>query len=91
MSILTTGTCLTGSTSTHWFAGCILIGEPKEMRVYYGKDNPIAELKATDLVDASDAELAEIAMEQYKAIYKTHPLDKAVQRQELRVILEATK
>lgn len=72
-------------------AGCILIGEPKEMQVYYGKDNPIALLKATDIIDASDAELAEIAMEQYRAIYKIHPLDKAVQRSELQLVLEAAK
>ena len=72
-------------------AGCILIGEKKELAVYYGKDNPIIELKATDLIDLSDTELAEVAMEQYRAIYKMHPLDKAVQRHELQLILEAAK
>ena len=77
-------------------AGCILIGEPKEMQVYYGKNNPIALLRATDLLDApdgglTDADLADIAMEQYKAIYKTHPLDKAVQRHELQLVLGAAK
>lgn len=72
-------------------AGCILIGEPKEMFVYYGKDNPIATLKASELIAAPDEVLAEIAMEQYKAIYKTHPLDKEVQRSEINAILEAAK
>ena len=72
-------------------AGCILIGEKKELAVYYGKDNPIIELKATDLIDMTDAELSEVAMEQYRAIYKTHPLDKAVQRAEINAILEAAK
>jgi hypothetical protein len=72
-------------------AGCILIGEPKEMFVYYGKDNPIIELKASDLVDMSDADLAEVAMEQYRALYKMHPLDKAVQRSEIAAVLEAAK
>ena len=72
-------------------AGCILIGEKKELAVYYGKDNPIIELKASDLIDMSDAELAEVAMEQYRAIYKIHPLDKAIQRSEIAAILEAAK
>jgi hypothetical protein len=77
-------------------AGCILIGEPKEMAVYYGKDNPIALLKATDLTYdgddmLSDADLADVAMEQYRAIYKIHPLDKAVQRHELQLVLGAAK
>lgn len=71
-------------------AGCILIGEPKEMKVYYGK-NPIGLIGAADIIDATDAELAEIAMEQYRAIYQTHPLDKAVQRHELQLVLEAAK
>ncbi len=72
-------------------AGCILVGEKKELAVYYGKDNPIIDLKATDLIDLTDSELAEVAMEQYRAIYKTHPLDKAVQRSEIAAILEAAK
>lgn len=72
-------------------AGCILIGEPKEMFVYYGKDNPIATLKASELITAPDEVLAEIAMEQRRAIYLTHPLDKEVQRSEINAILEAAK
>jgi hypothetical protein len=70
-------------------AGCILIGEKKELAVYYGANNPIIELKATDLIEMSDADLAEVAMEQRKAIYELHPLDKEVQRSELKAILEA--
>lgn len=72
-------------------AGCILIGEPKEMEVYYGKGSPVAALKASDLIEMSDSDLAEVAMEQYRAIYKTHPLDKAVQRSEIATALEASK
>lgn len=72
-------------------AGCILIGEPKEMYVYYGKDNPVATLTALDLINATDAELRELAAEQRRAIYEVHPLDKAVQRAELEAVLEASK
>lgn len=66
------------------------------MEVYYGKGNPITLLRATDLIDApdgglTDADLADIAMEQYRAIYKIHPLDKAVQRHELQLVLGAAK
>jgi hypothetical protein len=72
-------------------AGCILIGERKELEVYYGKDFPYLDLKATDLVDATDAELDEIAAAQKTALYVMHPLDKAVQRMELGAVLEAAK
>lgn len=72
-------------------AGCILIGEPKEMEVYYGKGSPLASLKAVDLIKMTDAQLAEVAMAQYQAIYKTHPLDKEVQRFEIATALEASK
>lgn len=72
-------------------AGCILIGEKKELAVYYGRDNPIIELKATDLVELSDADLIEVATEQRNALYKLHPLDRAVQRSEIASILEAAK
>lgn len=72
-------------------AGCILIGEPKEMQVYYGKGHPVALLQAKDLIGASDAELAELAQWQRDALYATHPLDKAVQRAELEAVLKAAK
>jgi hypothetical protein len=72
-------------------AACILIGERKELAVYYGADFPLLDLKATDITHASDDELLEIAAAQRAAIYMTHPLDKAVQRAELQAILEASK
>jgi hypothetical protein len=72
-------------------AGSILLGEEKELRVYYGDDYQMYGLKAIDLVDASVSELAEIAMHQYINLYQTHSLDKAVQRQELATVLGAPR
>ncbi len=72
-------------------AGCIIIGEPKEMAVYYGADFPFLQLKASDLANATDDELSQIAEAQREAIYKVHPLDKSVQQAELRAALEAAK
>ena len=62
--------------------GSILIGEPKEMILYY-KDELLANLRAIDLVCKSDRELEEIANAQREALYRNHPLDKAVQQAEL--------
>jgi hypothetical protein len=72
-------------------AGCILIGERKELEVYYGKDFQYLSLKASDLVDMTDDELTEIAAAQKEALYRIHPLDKTVQQAELRAVLEANK
>jgi len=72
-------------------AGCIVIGEPKEMAVYYGADFPFLQLKASDLIDATDEELVAIAEAQRQAIYKVHPLDKLVQQAELRAVLDAQR
>jgi hypothetical protein len=72
-------------------AGSILLGEDKELRVYYGNDYEYFGLKAADLVGLSDEELAGIAKAQKDALYKYHPLDKSVQRAELLAILEANK
>ncbi len=72
-------------------AGCILIGEPKEMEVYYGAAEPLAWLKATDLIACSESDLGSLAIAQRELIYKIHPLDKAVQQKELRTVLEAAK
>jgi hypothetical protein len=71
-------------------AGSILLGEDKELRVYYGNDYPFFGLKAADLVSATDEELAEIAKTQAQALYRYHPLDKSVQVAELQAVLEAT-
>lgn len=72
-------------------AACILIGEPKELAVYYGADFPLLDLNASDITRATDDELLEIAVAQREAIYRVHPLDKAVQRAELQAVLEAVK
>ena len=72
-------------------AGSILIGEDKELQVYYGKDYPYYGLKAKDLVAASAEELQAIADAQKEFLYKTHPLDKAVQRAEIEAVLYGDK
>ena len=72
-------------------ARSILLGEDKELRVYYGNDYPFFGLKAAELVNAADEELAEIAEIQARAIYKQHPLDKGVQQQEISSVLGAPK
>lgn len=69
----------------------ILIGEDKELRVYYGDDYPFYGLKASDLVNLSEAELTDIAIAQHEAIMKIHPLDKGVQKVELLAVLNAPK
>lgn len=70
-------------------ARCILIGDQKEMDVYYGQDFKYRGLKATDLLELSDQELTDIARAQTEAIYTLHPLDKEVQQQQIRRVLEA--
>lgn len=72
-------------------AGSILVGDEKELRVYYGNDYPFYGLKAIDLVDCHDGELEEIATTQAQSLYKLHPLDKAVQVAELQAVLSADK
>lgn len=72
-------------------AGSILLGEDKELRVYYGNDYPYFGLKAADLVGCTEEELQEIAKTQAQALYKCHPLDKSVQVAELTAVLEAAK
>jgi len=63
-------------------AGSILIGDPEEMIIYYN-NSELANVKAMDLVDASDKQLEELAAAQKEAIYNTHPLDKQVQQEEI--------
>ena len=72
-------------------AGAILIGEKKELEVYYGKDFPFLEIRAKDIINLSDDELEALASAQKEALYKYHPLDKEIQKQELRNILEAAR
>jgi len=68
-------------------AGSILIGEPSEMRVYYGRED-LAELRAGDLAELSVQELTTIAEAQRECLYRLHPLDRAQQQQELREALQ---
>lgn len=70
-------------------AGSILIGDEKELRVYYGADYPFYGLTAKDLVTASDEELSEIAGVQKMLLYKLHPLNFGVQQTELQAVLDA--
>lgn len=72
-------------------AGSILIGEKKELMVYYGADYPYYDLKASDLAELDDAGLAEIATAQAQAVYRLHPLDRGIQQAELEAILKAPK
>lgn len=72
-------------------AGAILIGERKELEVYYGADFPLLDLKATDLIAMTDEELKQVAEAQRAALYMYHPLDKKVQQQEIQAALEAAK
>ncbi len=70
-------------------AGSILLGDDKELRVYYGEDYPFYGLNAKDLVYATDMELAEIADAQARALWRVHPLDKPTQIAELEEVLRA--
>ena len=72
-------------------AGSILIGEEKELRVYYGDEYPYYGLTAKMVTEASDEELQAIATAQYEYLHKLHPLDEAVQQAEINAILVAAK
>ena len=67
-------------------AGSILIGEPKEMMLYYN-DERLANIQAKDIVDLSDSELEQLAKDQRDALYQSHPLDKDIQKAELNACL----
>jgi hypothetical protein len=69
-------------------AGSILIGEFAEMMVLY-QDEGAATVKPVDLINLSTNELAEIAAYQKECLYKAHPLDKNVEKEELNTILKA--
>lgn len=68
-------------------AGSILIGDPREMMLYY-QDEKVANLKAGDIENLSTDQLATIAAVQKKLLYKNHPLDKMVQQAELKRALQ---
>ena len=67
-------------------AGSILIGDWKEMIIYYD-DDELASIKAQWITLMNDKQLEDLAQAQRDAIYKTHPLDKGIQQDELRRIL----
>jgi hypothetical protein len=67
-------------------ANSILIGDPKEMILYYHDDN-LANITAGDVEGMSLPELQSVAEGQKEAIYKHHPLNKTVQQKELEAIL----
>lgn len=67
-------------------AGSILIGDWKEMVIYYD-DDELASIKAEHVTMMSDQQLEDVAQAQKEAIYTTHPLDKGIQQDELRRIL----
>ena len=68
----------------------ILIGDKKEMMVYY-KDEALANITANDVESMDLKQLTDTAKAQKEAIYANHPLDKKIQQLELRKILEASK
>jgi len=63
-------------------AGSILIGDPDEMNIYYHNDE-LANIKASDIEGLSVDKLSFIARAQREAIYRNHPLDKEIQKEEL--------
>jgi hypothetical protein len=67
-------------------SGSILIGDWKEMVLYYN-DDELASLKASDIIMMSDKQLEDVAAAQKEAIYTTHPLDKSVTQEELGRVL----
>lgn len=69
-------------------ASSIIIGDQKEMDVYY-RDSYLSSLKANDVESMDLDQLIKTAAAQKEAIYSNHPLDKAVQRQELNKILQS--
>lgn len=69
-------------------AGSILIGDKKEMILYY-KDDYLAGLKASDIESMDLTQLTNTAKAQKDALYSAHPLDKNIQKQELTLLLEA--
>lgn len=68
-------------------AGSILIGDPKEMMLYY-KDERLASIKPIDLVNMTEDELKSFAKAQRDALYANHPLDKEIQKSELMKVLK---
>lgn len=67
-------------------AGSILIGEFKEMILYYN-DDYLANIKASDIVNITYNELQDLSTRQKLALYDLHPLNKMVQQTEINLCL----
>jgi hypothetical protein len=70
-------------------AGSILVGDKRELMVYY-KDAALIQ-SASTIESLTDSQLTKLAQWQREAIYSVHPLDKAVTRSELTAALDAPR
>jgi hypothetical protein len=68
-------------------AGSVLVGDKKELMLYYGDASLIKTAREVEVMSAD--ELKELAESQKKALYKLHPLDKMVTQAELTKVLNA--
>ena len=68
-------------------AGSILIGDPKEMMLYYNHEC-YSTVKAHHIVDWTDKQLEDFAIGQKEALYKTHPLNKEIEKAEIDACLK---
>jgi len=71
-------------------AGSILIGDLKEMMIYY-HDERLAGVTPTQVAAMTLEEKIQFAQDQKEALYKAHPLDKSVQQAEIQKVLDAEK
>lgn len=71
-------------------AGSILVGDPKELMVYYN-DAYLASATADFIEGMSVERLATFANDQKEALYERHPLKKVITRCEITAVLEASK
>lgn len=67
-------------------AGSILVGEPRELEVFY-QDKNLSNVTARNIESLDLEGLKNFAKMQREALYDVHPLDKAVQRREIEAIL----
>jgi hypothetical protein len=67
-------------------AGSILIGDKKELMVYYNNIEA-ADVSINNIESMNDNQLNEFALFQKECIYKNHPLDKNIFVEELKYIL----
>ena len=67
-------------------AGSILIGEPSELKIVYCNEEA-ASINANIICKMSDYELTNFANFQKECLYKSHPLNKEVQKHELSLII----